>query len=606
MSSAHTSSEPVNQSTREHESVVEGHGAPADATQMHINPGYGEVPLVNAASVAPNKLAAVISVQAVLNQFSVPKVRADFISGRFGCNINPNLLPRIDEFRWTLFPQWQTKGAIFTNATSEQASFHLDKLLVKSDELLLTSMDVMEDCLSYRDWMNALELIASSRYWERTPAESRCTHIICSDNELEPTAPITSSSSRAKSSSTTSKAITKKTNNSNDNSKELLKNKNTKKRITKTSPKVEEILISSSEASRGSTSTEDAPESCLSSADESDSSEQRESVVCRRKHRRQTVANDLREVVVPPVFTMDGRISLKDYLVTFEQFFDRKFKGNTYDKCQKLSTFLQGDLLNVYEIRGGRKLGYEEMKRYLLQYYKKQRIGGQRYWKKQFKECLPEPSESYDIYGMRLISLAEVAYPSSKKECARQLRQHFLASLPPVISSKIADAERTIKIASSGQPKHLAFEKLIQLATDLQREQPKPKSIMWSDQSSSRNATSGGPGATRYWSPRVKEYRPSEHASATAAKKTPSSGNPQVKANNPEPREREERPVSTSPRKNSPSCHYCHRPNHTQKECWRKMGACLICGKRHKMESCPRFDPKFKDRSGERNHRQLN
>jgi len=70
---------------------------------------------------------------------------------------------------------------------------------------------------------------------------------------------------------------------------------------------------------------------------------------------------DRRDVVVPPVFSMDGKVDLKDYLKTFEQYFELKYRGTSHDKCQLLASFLEGDLLNIHQIRGGRKITYEEM-----------------------------------------------------------------------------------------------------------------------------------------------------------------------------------------------------------------------------------------------------
>ena len=44
--------------------------------------------------------------------------------------------------------------------------------------------------------------------------------------------------------------------------------------------------------------------------------------------------------------------------------------------------------------------------------------------------------------------------------------------------------------------------------------------------------------------------------------------------------------VSTKPAQN---CTYCHRSGHTETDCWRKQGRCLICGdSQHKVPDCPR------------------
>ena len=79
-------------------------------------------------------------------------------------------------------------------------------------------------------------------------------------------------------------------------------------------------------------------------------------------------------------------MNLKDYLSTFESFFTSKFKGSSYDQTQKLAEFISGDLLTVFNARGGIKLKYNDMKAQLLDYYKKQKVGSKSYWKKQLRD----------------------------------------------------------------------------------------------------------------------------------------------------------------------------------------------------------------------------
>ena len=86
----------------------------------------------DASDVSPWALA--ISIQSLLNQFSHPKVRADFYNKKFGCNINPNLLRKIDELRFCFLPRWQD-GSL-TAATNINAQHHMLQLLFQSDSLL--------------------------------------------------------------------------------------------------------------------------------------------------------------------------------------------------------------------------------------------------------------------------------------------------------------------------------------------------------------------------------------------------------------------------------------------------------------------------------------
>ena len=172
-------------------------------------------------------------------------------------------------------------------------------------------------------------------------------------------------------------------------------------RLTKgKSRKVENIILSSTSSSGSS-----AGESSSSSSESSATS------VGEHDERHTRKRKDKREVVTPPPFLMDGKQPLKGYLATYESYFSSKFRGNSYDKCQQLEVFLTGDLLNVYKVCGGRRLRYRKMKERLLDYYKKQKIGGKTYWRKQFESATPSMNESSDLFGIRLKELAEMAFP---------------------------------------------------------------------------------------------------------------------------------------------------------------------------------------------------
>jgi hypothetical protein len=126
-------------------------------------------------------LATWVSVQSLLVQFSSPRVRADLINGKFGCHINPQLLLKLDDLRWTLLPRWQSGSIITIDTRKTVVVDHMFNLLNKSDELLL--MDLPERCPTYKEWFNMLETIAADRYWSRVPCEQRCVHIGASNTE---------------------------------------------------------------------------------------------------------------------------------------------------------------------------------------------------------------------------------------------------------------------------------------------------------------------------------------------------------------------------------------------------------------------------------------
>jgi hypothetical protein len=163
---------------------------------------------------------------------------------------------------------------------------------------------------------------------------------------------------------------------------------------------VEEIILSSTDSSKDEEEEGPAP------------------MVSESTGSRKVYHIDSRTVVTPPPFEMDGKTNLKDFLGTYEKYFNKQFNGDSYDKSHMLSTFLSGDLLRVHQIKGGRKTPYEDIKFHLLEYFKKKRRGGKHFWKSELPKATLDQDESYEIYGMRLAELAKLAYPEDTKECA--------------------------------------------------------------------------------------------------------------------------------------------------------------------------------------------
>ena len=121
-----------------------------------------------------------------------------------------------------------------------------------------------------------------------------------------------------------------------------------KKRHTKKSI-IEGIIISSSDSSSSEESTEEGDRG--SSIGDGDFHSK-----ARRGNSQWQARRDNCEVVTPPVFKVGGKLTLRDFLSMFEQYFFRRFRGSQYDQTQKFEKFLEGDLLEVFLARGGRNL----------------------------------------------------------------------------------------------------------------------------------------------------------------------------------------------------------------------------------------------------------
>ena len=487
------------------------------------------------------KLTKIISIQSLLVQFSHPSVRADFINGRFGePSINTSLLERIDELRWTLMPRW-IGGEIAELQRSASAAYHFDEMMNGSEAPFITNVNQIERCMTYREWMDTLEILALDSYWSETSVEERCTHVLTSKKSKEENVQNSQYKKNSKVKIINSKA---------ESSSQILKK--LKKMEKKT---VEQVTISSSSESSSSSS-------CSSDSEEDNWSKEVKNVRGQRVSRHRYY--DKRDVVTPPKFQVGGTQSLKEFLNSYEQYFDSKYKGSTFDKTQKLSEFLTDELLEVFNIRGGRKLQYEDMKRHLLEYYKKQKIGGKSYWRKKLSDSTPSPSESLELYGLKLVEIAEQGYSRDKKECASQLRNQFLKTIPTEIANKIQEVECTLKATGTTKHRHLTFEKLSQLAKELQDKQ-KPKSVMFA-----RSEREVVPEQKFRSKMPENEYR-SRNFGPTSRSRSQSSNSHQKQ-----------------------SCSYCKNVNHKMEDCWKANKKCLICGSDHEMNLCPRYNPDYR------------
>lgn len=540
--------------------------------------------------------ALVISLQSLLGQFALPQVRADFVNGRFSQKMRRELLPKLDEVRCCLFPRWHGKSIISAVERNVGAAQHLLKLMSRDKEAFVTNLSDIHGCLTYEEWFSFLETLASDPYWDRVPVNDRCAHILphgakgdastASTGDQSPPGPMRKSSRTVKRDVEVKIHRTKPRN---------MKRQPTKHRDGgRRSTKIEEIILSSSDDSDSSTEGSGHDDQSSTDCESSNSSSSDTTRRSRRRRRRNKCSRDKREAVMPPVFKMSGKTSLKSFLACYESYFSKKYNGDQYDKTQMLAQFLSDDLLEIFEVRGGRNLKYKDMKNELLNYYRKEKIGGKSYWRSKLDEATPDGCENLRIYGMKLLELAELAYPNDKKESAYQVRKHFLKTIPADASEKIEESELLMR-ASGSKKKHMSFANMMELAHDRQKASRKSMRLMLASakmplishhQSTSREPVNstfvGGDRGLDDRSNVMNMQRPNTRSSST----------PRVYAN--------------SDRNSRIVCGYCKRPNHRTRDCWRASKLCLICGQDHLLESCPRYNPHHRSGSAARRTSGLN
>ena len=166
-------------------------------------------------------------------------------------------------------------------------------------------------------------------------------------------------------------------------------------------------------SSSSQTVSSEAPKEDSSEGTKEDSSSSTDFSRSGRSTRQRKKRKDVREVVTPLSFDSNGQISLDKHLSLFETYFYNKFRGSDYDMSQSLGHFLTGDLKEIYDINGGRKLKYAKMKEKLMKYHSRHGKRGKSYWRRELGIAVPESNEGLDLYGMRLQNIVELAFPRS-------------------------------------------------------------------------------------------------------------------------------------------------------------------------------------------------
>ena len=122
-------------------------------------------------------LANILSIQSLLSQFSHPRVRGNFLNGKFGWKVNPTLLPRIDKLRCLLFPRWSIGTLAEATQRNMAASIHLQSMVFEHDTILQLPGEEAGESLTAKDWYEVLETVAADSYWHTVKPEDRCVHI---------------------------------------------------------------------------------------------------------------------------------------------------------------------------------------------------------------------------------------------------------------------------------------------------------------------------------------------------------------------------------------------------------------------------------------------
>lgn len=516
---------------------------------------------------APDGMIGLLKWQSLLLQFVHPQVRNDFLSGFFDIEASESMLSDLDLIRTVLIPPWRGSSITTLKSQLEMSRNLAMSLLVESTDIF----DVGDRLWSFNEWSKYLTKLSNATYWKFKPPSSIAIRYLSVKTRVSESPAIGSVNVKPEGEHSIEAASVRPENGMRTSSPNVLQSVRPKIKITPTdislSTKIvkkapfEEIKLSSSSS-----------ESTESNTDESS-----EHVTVHHQARRRR-----KEPVKPLIFNSETGRSIRSFLNSFEKYFYLKFEGNARDCSQELGNFLTGEILHYYDALGGRKLRFPDMKNKLLVWSKSRHIGGTSRWREKLSDATMEVGESLRLYGTRIQELGQRAYPHEERIRLKEMRRHFLKTVPADFSRRVFEAENILMLMDNGRK--MTWTEMLNMAD---RQLPAVKVECDESESPhvwfSRDETKS---STREYQKSLSPPPPSRNQRVFRSNEKPWL----TKRNTRDVKKTSSPPASYRNARASLLCDWCGRRRHSTEDCWERQGVCVVCGDSdHQRADCPKF-----------------
>ena len=495
----------------------------------------------------------IIQLQAVLSEVKSEAFCRAFLGGEIlQMGDLDRVLKGLQELSETIFPGW---GALIHNKKlgSEVAGLQMEMLVKGSDcKFTCNRMDLQGDSHSYREWKVLIKAIISSRFWDGRGGKEVIYGTEKSRKlDLGKMDKLRSVRATDRMDGTTSGSLPSRGAFGGQSWEKDREIGGMERRKFKSGEwggidwDQERRRHHRKAGKKGMGGFESSDSDSCSDSDSSDAS-----VDYRKSKKRHW-----REVVVPPVFDLEGPVSLSKYLKGYEWYFQSKYAGNQRECSQELSRFISGELKEVYEVVGGHHSRYWDIKPKLLEWYRSQRMSQDKQYQQSLRKVAHKQGESIKLYCMRLEEMVSRAYPGDPKRQSKEARQKVMETAPTSFVKQIDKKKELKRMLRMG--KSVSWSEIMEIAEEFDKQQKRAVRTRGDDLDARLNklyvaAVQGGD-----------DDQPSRGMQRAPAVKTGGV--------------------------NDEGCSFCHNPNHVMEDCWRRLGRCLLCGSdKHLFKDCPR------------------